>query len=130
MKSFKQLNEDLWIVQDNLSINEMARIEKVIIVHTDREPGQYGDNLKFAHFHYNNIHFKFMQQCPKNITQLRQMIAFEKEQIKITDKELKNLLTILCRKPSKQNRIQTDSVYDYTIGAWEMLNERDVDYID
>ena len=94
---FKQLNEELWIIQDEQNINEMAKIEKFIIVHNDREPEQDIDNLKFAHFHYNNIHFKFKQECPKNITELRQMIAFDSEQKKITDKELKDLLKLLQR---------------------------------
>ena len=126
----KQLNEQLWIIQDEQNINEMAKIEKLIIVHNDREPGQDVDNLKFAHFHYNNIHFKFKQECPKNITELRQMIAFDSEQKKITDKELKDLLKLLQKRPTKTNRIKADTVYDLTIGTWEILNDRDPDYID
>ena len=126
----KQLNEELWIIQDEQNINEMAKIEKFIIVHNDREPGQDVDNLKFAHFHYNNIHFKFKQECPKNITELRQMIAFDSEQKKITDKELKDLLKLLQKRPTKTNRIKADTVYDLTIGTWEILNDRDPDYID
>lgn len=126
----KQLNEELWIIQDEQNINEMAKIEKFIIVHNDKEPGQDVDNLKFAHFHYNNIHFKFKQECPKNITELRQMIAFDSEQKKITDKELKDLLKLLQKRPTKTNRIKADTVYDLTIGTWEILNDRDPDYID
>lgn len=126
----KQLNEELWIIQDEQNINEMAKIEKFIIVHNDREPGQDVDNLKFAHFHYNNIHFKFKQECPKNISELRQMIAFDSEQKKITDKELKDLLKLLQKRPTKTNRIKADTVYDLTIGTWEILNDRDPDYID
>lgn len=126
----KQLNEQLWIIQDEQNINEMAKIEKLIIVHNDKEPGQDVDNLKFAHFHYNNIHFKFKQECPKNITELRQMIAFDSEQKKITDKELKDLLKLLQKRPTKTNRIKADTVYDLTIGTWEILNDRDPDYID
>lgn len=126
----KQLNEEFWIIQDEQNINEMAKIEKFIIVHNDREPGQDVDNLKFAHFHYNNIHFKFKQECPKNITELRQMIAFDSEQKKITDKELKDLLKLLQKRPTKTNRIKADTVYDLTIGTWEILNDRDPDYID
>ena len=126
----KQLNEQLWIIQDEQNINEMAKIEKLIIVHNDREPGQDVDNLKFAHFHYNNIHFKFKQECPRNITELRQMIAFDSEQEKITDKELKDLLKLLQKRPTKTNRIKADTVYDLTIGTWEILNDRDSDYID
>lgn len=126
----KQLNEELWIIQDEQNINEMAKIEKFIIVHNDREPGQDVDNLKFAHFHYNNIHFKFKQECPKNITELRQMIAFDSDQKKITDKELKDLLKLLQKRPTKTNRIKADTVYDLTIGTWEILNDRDPDYID
>ena len=108
----------------------MAKIEKLIIVHNDKEPGQDVDNLKFAHFHYNNIHFKFKQECPRNITELRQMIAFDSEQKKITDKELKDLLKLLQKRPTKTNRIKADTVYDLTIGTWEILNDRDSDYID
>lgn len=126
----KQLNEQLWIIQDEQNINEMAKIEKFIIVHNDREPGQDVDNLKFAHFHYNNIHFKFKQECPRNLTELRQMIAFDSEQKKITDKELKDLLKLLQKRPTKTNRIKADTVYDLTIGTWEILNDRDPDYID
>ena len=126
----KQSNEELWIIQDEQNINEMAKIEKFIIVHNDREPGQDIDNLKFAHFHYNNIHFKFKQECPKNITELRQMIVFDSEQKKITDKELKDLLKLLQKRPTKTNRIKADTVYDLTIGTWEILNDRDPDYID
>ena len=126
----KQLNEEFWIIQDEQNINEMAKIEKFIIVHNDREPGQDVDNLKFAHFHYNNIHFKFKQECPRNITELRQMIAFDSEQKKITDKELKDLLKLLQKRPTKTNRIKADTVYDLTIGTWEILNDRDPDYID
>ena len=101
---FKQLNEELWIIQDEQNINEMAKIEKFIIVHNDREPGQELDNLKFAHFHYNNVHFKFKQECPRNITELRQMIAFSSEQKKITDKELKDLLKLLQKRANCQKK--------------------------
>lgn len=127
---FKQLNEELWIIQDEQNINEMAKIEKFIIVHNDREPGQDIDNLKFAHFHYNNIHFKFKQECPRNITELRQMIAFSSEQKKITDKELKDLLKLLQKRPTVKRRAPYNNVYDYVLDTWETLNEREPDYID
>lgn len=127
---FKQLNEELWIIQDEQNINEMAKIEKFIIVHNDREPGQELDNLKFAHFHYNNVHFKFKQKCPRNITELRQMIAFDSGQKKITDKELKDLLKLLQKKPSIKRRAPYNNVYDYVLDTWVTLNERDPDYID
>lgn len=126
----QKLNEEFWIFKDSQNMNEMARIEKVIIVHNDREPGQKLDNLKFAHFHYNNIHFKFMQECPQNITQLKQMIAFESEKSKISDNDLRQLLKLLQRRPSNTRRIKAINVYDYTIGMWETLNERPADYID
>ena len=127
---FKQLNEVLWIIQDEQNINEMAKIEKFIIVHNDREPGQELDNLKFAHFHYNNVHFKFKQECPRNITELRQMIAFSSEQKKITDKELKDLLKLLQKRPTVKRRAPYNNVYDYVLDTWETLNEREPDYID
>ena len=126
----KQLNEELWIIQDEQNINEMAKIEKFIIVHNDREPGQDIDNLKFAHFHYNNVHFKFKQECPRNITELRQMIAFSSEQKKITDKELKDLLKLLQKRPTVKRRAPYNNVYDYVLDTWETLNEREPDYID
>lgn len=115
MSELEQLNEQLWIVNDKLSINEMARIEKLIIVHNDREPGQEIDNLKFAHFHYNKIHFKFKKDCPKNINDLRTMIVFKSELDKINKKELSDLLSLLKRRPTN-NRLNAKTVYDLTIG--------------
>lgn len=130
-KNAQQINEELLIVQDELNIDEMAKIEKFIIVHNDKEPGQDLDNEKFAHFHYANIHFKFRKECPKNITQLREMIAFNSEQTKITDKELSELLKLLKRKPSRQGKAFHSNVYDKVVDAWSILNEdRDIDYID
>ena len=109
----------------NITINqeEQANIEKIII-HNDR------NSLKFAHFHYNNVYFKFTEECPKNITQLKAMIAFKFDQKKISDKELTDLLKILERKPSGKKRGKYDCVYDLVIDTWETLNERDADYID
>lgn len=131
-KSIKQINEKFWILNDELClcVNEIVRIEKYIIVHNDKETEQDTNNFKFAHFHYNNIHFKFMQECPQNITQLKQMIAFESEKCKISDNDLRQLLKLLQRRPSNTRRIKAINVYDYTIGMWETLNERPADYID
>lgn len=129
MTSMKQINEELAIIQDNINMYEMANIEKCILVHNDKEAGQEED-YKFAHFHYKNIHFKFMQDCPKNITQLKQMIAFSVERNKLSDKDLSDLLKILKRKPSRNTRMKADTVYDFVVGTWETLNERDADYID
>lgn len=129
-KDIKQLNEKLAIIQDNQNINEMANIEKCIIVHNDKEPGQSLDNDKFAHFHYNDIHFKFKQECPKNLTELKTMIAFDSEKSQISDRELSELLKILQRKPSGKKRGNYERVYDFVIDTWETLNEREVDYID
>lgn len=126
----QKLNEEFWIFKDSQNMNEMARIEKVIIVHNDREPGQDIDNLKFAHFHYNNIHFKFRQQCPKNITELKTMIAFNSEITKINNKALSTLLGILQRRPSGSLRGKYNNVYDYVLDVWETLNERNADFID
>ena len=130
MKDIQEINEELSIILDNNNMNEMANIEKCIVVHNDRETGQIGDNLKFAHFHYKNIHFKFKQECPRNVIELRQMIAFESEQTKIKDNELSDLLKILQKKPSNNKRIKADNVYDFVIGTWETLNEREADYMD
>ena len=129
-KDIKQLNEKLAIIQDNQNMNEMANIEKYIIVHNDKEPGQSLDNDKFAYFHYNDIHFKFKQECPKNLTELKTMIAFDSEKNQISDRELSELLKILQRKPSGKKRGNYERVYDFVIDTWETLNEREVDYID
>lgn len=126
----EHINEELAIIQDNDNMYEMANIEKQIIVHNDRENGQAGDNLKFAHFNYKNVHFKFTQECPKNITQLKEMIAFNVEQKKLNDKDLTELLKLLKRKPSGKKRGIYNCVYDLVIDTWETLNERDADYID
>ena len=126
--NIKRLNEEMWKIQDNFAMNEMAKIEKVLIIHNDKEPGQEIDNLKFAHFHYNDIHFRFRQVCPKNITELKEMIAFESEKKKITSKELANLLKLLQRKPIR-TRVKADTVYDLTLAVWEILNEREADFI-
>lgn len=131
-KSIKQINEQFWIRNDELClcVNEIVRIERYIIVHNDKEPEQDTDNFKFAHFHYNNIHFKFMQECPQNITQLKQMIAFESEKSKISDNDLRQLLKLLQRRPTAKKRGSYNNVYDYIIDVWETLNERPAAYID
>ena len=127
----KQLNEEIaFVIQDTKAMNEMATIEKQIIVHNDKETGQIDDNLKFAHFHYANIHFKFRKNCPKNISELKEMIAFSYELKRIKDIELSKLLKLLNSKPTRNSRIKADTVYDYVITIWEGLNDREADYID
>ena len=130
MSEAQQLNEVLsFTLQDTTCMNEMATIEKVIIVHNDREVGQVADNFKFAHFHFANLHFKFRRECPKNLLELKEMIAFPYELKRVKETELKKLLKLLNSKPTKKTRVVVDNIYDYTIFVWEALNDREVDYI-
>ena len=120
-KDIKQLNEKLAIIQDNQNMNEMANIEKYIIVHNDKEPGQSLDNDKFAYFHYNDIHFKFKQECPKNLTELKTMIAFDSEKNQISDRELSELLKILQRKPSGK-KLREKALEDEFMKVFDLIN--------
>jgi hypothetical protein len=86
-----------------------------------------GSDEKFAHFHWKGVHFKFQRNLPKTKTELRPMIAFSKEESKLSEKDLSDLLKILKQKPQ---RALAPTVYEALINQWEILNERDADYID
>ena len=122
--------EDLYYTTESKYINEMARIKGVIIVHNENDNSLELNQLKFAHFHYKNIHFKFSRNLPKNATQLRKLIAFGKEQKLISDNELTQLAKILKSKPDKNKFIKANTVYDMALGLWELLNEREADFVD
>ncbi len=130
MDNFKQINEDL-IYEYHLAmpINEMAKINGVIEVHNEDDDSPDADQLKFAHFHYKGIHFKFSRKIPKNATQARKMIAFSREQNKIDDHELTELCKILRSRPVRKNT-GFKTVYEFALSMWVGLNDRDADFID
>ena len=125
MSEVQRLNQEIAIVQDTLTINEMARIEKFILVHNDTEP-----NDKFAHFHYKDIHYRFASKCPKNITELKKLIAFKVEVSKVKESDLTELLSLLQKQPTGKNRGNYSNVYDKVLDTWETLNERDADVVE
>lgn len=131
MDNFKQINEDL-IYEYHLAmpINEMAKLTGDIEVHNENDNSPNADQLKFAHFHFRGVHFKLSRICPKNASQARKLIAFTKEQKKLTDKDLTDLCKILNGKPVKPRRTPYKTVYEQIIDIWETLNDRDADFID
>ena len=127
---FKQINEDLiYEIHMATPINEMAKINGVIIVHNEDDESEGMDQLKFAHFHYKNIHFRFSRNIPKNATQARRMIAFKREQSKIDDHELTELCKVLKSRPVRKH-VSAPTVYQYAMDVWVGLNDRDIDFID
>lgn len=131
MKDIKQLNEDLLYEAHMLMpINEMATLTGDIEVHNEDDNRPNADQLKFAHFHFRGVHFKLSRTCPKNAAQARKLIAFNKEQSKISDKDLTDLCKILRSKPIKPRKNSFKTVYDQILEIWETLNGREVDYID
>lgn len=130
-KDFKQINEELqYIYHTTMRITEMAKLTGDIIVHNEDDESLDNNELKFAHFHYNNIHFRLSRHIPKNATQARKMIAFSKEQSLINDHELTELCRILASKPVKPRKTHFKTVYEQIIEVWETLNDRDADFID
>ena len=122
--------EDLYYTTESKYINEMAKLDGGIIVHNENDSSTKTDQLKFAHFHYKNIHFKFSKNLPKNVSQLRKLIAFDKEQKLISDNELTQLAKILKSKPTRPKKTKAKTVYEAIIDIWELLNERDADFVD
>lgn len=128
----KQFNEDQLLYELHLAtpINEIARLTGGIEVHNEDDDSECANELKFAHFHWKGVHFRLSRNIPKNATQARKMIAFSKEQNKLSDYELTELCKILRSKPVKPNKNPFKTVYEQIIQIWETLNERDADYID
>lgn len=75
------------------------------------------------------IPFKFSRTLPKSATQARKLIAFSKEQNKITDRELTELCNVLKSRPNRKEA-GVKTVYEYALALWAGLNDRDVDCID
>lgn len=102
---------------------EMAYLDGGIIVNNDNS------DTKFAHFHWNGVHFAFLKSCPKNATEIKKMIVFPKEKSKLDDHKLTELAKLLNSKP-QMKRGTYNSVYDRVLDYWETLNGRDADYVD
>lgn len=129
--NIKKLTEDLlYELHIAMPINEMAKLDGGIEVHNEDDESADIEQLKFAHFHYNGIHFKFSRNIPKNATQARKLIAFNREQTKIDDHELTQLVRILNARPTRPRKTKAKTVYEAVIDIWELLNERDADFID
>lgn len=127
----KQLNEEIiYTVHTTMPINEMARLDGDIEVHNEDDSSMDIEELKFAHFHWNGVHFKFSRNIPKNATALRKTIAFSKEQTKLDDFELNQLVKILSMRPTRPKKTKAKTVYEAVIDIWELLNNREVDFID
>ena len=119
----EQLNEQLKeaLYPELFPILEMAELDGGIVVRNDN------DDKKFSHFHWHGVHFDLFEQIPKNITELKRRIHFEKEQNKLTSSDLANLLKILYSKSTKKAGRYFDNVHDFTVAQWELLNNREVD---
>lgn len=128
MNETKKLNEEL----DEESILEihylgsfstMAKINKQIELASEDD----GDSIKFAHFHFKHVHFKFMKECPQTKEDIIKMVAFPKTQLqKLSTKDIEELLTLLHSKWDKNSSM---SVYQASIAVWGTLNDREIDYI-
>lgn len=128
---FKQLNEDvLYEYHKLIPINEMADVGYGVEVHNEDDNSPNADQLKFAHFHWGGVHFKFSKNLPKNATQLKQMIAFKRELNKLDDHELSKLVKILKSKPPINKFGKYNNVYEKALDYWMTFNEREIDYID
>lgn len=106
-----------------MDMSEMARLDGGIVVRNDN------DDKKFAHFHWNNVHFAFKRNCPKNATEVKEMIAFPKEINRLSNHQFTELAKLLNSEPIKK-RGTYPNVYSKVLDYWETLNERDADYID
>lgn len=130
-QQLQELNEELlYEMFLSIPINEMATLDGGIDVHNEDDSSIDVDQLKFAHFHWNGVHFKFSRKLPENVTQLRKLIAFKKEQTKLDDFELSKLVKILGSRPTRPKKTSARTVYEAVIDIWELLNNRTVDYID
>lgn len=128
--NLKESNEELlYEIHTSIPINEMAKLTGDIEVHNENDNSPNADQLKFTHFHYKGIHFRFSRSIPKNATEARSMIAFRREQSKITDRELTELCKVLKSKPIRKTG-NFKTVYECAVTLWEFLNDRDADFID
>ena len=96
----------------------------------DPPPGNEddGDVVKFAHFHFKGVHFKFMRNCPQTKEDIVKMIAFPKKELqKLSSKDIKDLLKLLHSSWDKNSSM---TVYEACIAVWGTLHDREIDYID
>ena len=122
MSEFEDLNKQIKQQFPELfAINEMAELDGGIVVRNDN------DDSKFSHFHWGGVHFNLFEEIPKNVSELKSRIHFKKEQNKLTTKQLKQLLNILHSRPQKKAGRKFDTVHEFTVFEWEVLNNRDVD---
>ena len=119
--------QHLNILLEALSINEMAEISGKIRVDNEDKTNNKGETLtKFPHYHWlskENIHFKFANRCPKNITELKSTIAFKKEKEKISDKELTKLLKVL-KSPASEPEYNGMTVYEAGLEYWKFIHPK------
>lgn len=109
------------IIEELQPIVEIAKLDGDIIVRN------VGDDKKFPHFHWKNIHFELKSyECPKNVNELKEMIYFDSEKHKLSSKDLKDLLKILQNKSNKKAGKYFPDVYTFIISIWETLNEREI----
>lgn len=99
------------------AMNEMAELDGGIVVRNDN------DNSKFSHFHWGGVHFNLFDRIPKNVTELKNRIHFDKEKNKLSTSQLKQLLKILYSKPSKKAGKKFSTVHEFTVFEWEILNQ-------
>lgn len=122
MNKFEKLNEEIKKDFPELfALNEMAELDGGIVVRNDN------DDSKFSHFHWGGVHFNLFEEIPENVTELKRRIHFEKEKEKLSDNQLKDLFNLLYAKPQKKAGKKFDTVYEFTVFEWEILNQRDVD---
>lgn len=123
--NLENINEELLLQLHSLAtINEMAKIEKEIELRNEDD----GDVIKFAHFHFRGVYFKFMRNCPQTKEDIVKMVAFPKKELqKLSSKDIKDLLKLLQKPYSKDSRL---TVYDACKIVWDSLHDREMDYID
>lgn len=121
----EKLNEEIILQLHSLAvINEMAKINKQIELRNEDD----GDTVKFAHFHFRGVHFKFMRKCPETKEDIVRMVAFpNKELQKLSTKDIKDLLVLLHSNWDKNSSM---TVYEACIAVWGTLHDREMDYID
>lgn len=91
--TIEKLNEEIILQLHSLAvINEMAKINKQIELRNEDD----GDTVKFAHFHFRGVHFKFMRKCPETKEDIVRMVAFpNKELQKLSTKDYKRFISII-----------------------------------
>lgn len=123
--TIEKLNEEIILQLHSLAvINEMAKINKQIELRNEDD----GDTVKFAHFHFRGVYFKFMRECPQTKEDILKMVAFSNKELqKLSTKDIKDLLVLLHSKWDKNSCM---TVYEACIAVWGTLHDREIDYID